>query len=63
MAQREASLLSMPAATQLTQRLSPENKEGFSYISFRAGYRNGEYRLSHIWSHIISLAILTSGAK
>jgi hypothetical protein len=40
---REASLLSRPAATQQTQvqRLSPEDKGGFPYISFRAGYRKG----------------------
>jgi hypothetical protein len=45
----ETSLLSKPAATQQTQvqRLSPENKGGFSYVLFRAGYRNGGYSLSH----------------
>jgi hypothetical protein len=39
----EARLLSKPAPTQQTrvQRLSPENKWGFSYIPFRPGYRNG----------------------
>jgi hypothetical protein len=38
---REASLLSKPAATQQThvQRLNPENKRGFPYMPFRAGYR------------------------
>jgi hypothetical protein len=40
---QEASLLSKLAVTQQThgQRLSPKNKGGFPYISFRAGYRNG----------------------
>jgi hypothetical protein len=40
---QEASLLCKLAATQRThvQRLSTENKGGFSYIPFRAGYRNG----------------------
>jgi hypothetical protein len=38
----EASLLSELAATQQIwlQRLSPQNKGGFPYILFRAGYRN-----------------------
>jgi hypothetical protein len=38
----EASLLSKPAATQQThvQRLSIKNKGSFSYIPFRASYRN-----------------------
>jgi hypothetical protein len=46
---QEASLLSKPAATQRTQvqRLSPENKGGLPYITFRAGYRNGGYSLFH----------------
>jgi hypothetical protein len=61
----EASLLSRLAVTQQIriQRLSPESKWGFPYILFRAGYRNGEYRMSHTWSHVISLAILTSGSR
>jgi hypothetical protein len=39
----EASLLSKPAATEQAQvqRLGTKNKGGFSYIPFRAGYRNG----------------------
>jgi hypothetical protein len=62
---REASLLSRPTVTQRIriQRLSPESKGGFPYIPFRAGYRNGGYILSHTWSRIISLAILTSGLE
>jgi hypothetical protein len=38
-----SSLLSRLAATQkiCIQRLSLENKGGFPYIPFRAGYRNG----------------------
>jgi hypothetical protein len=61
----KTNLLSRWAATQqiCIQRLSPKNKGGFPYITFRAGYRNGGYSLSHTWSHIISLAILTSGAR
>jgi hypothetical protein len=55
---QEASLLRRPAAWQTgAQRLSTENKGGFSYIRFRTGYRNEGYSLSHTWSHIISLAI------
>jgi hypothetical protein len=44
---QEASLLSKQAATQQTQvqRLSLENKEGFPYIPFKAGYRNGGVQL------------------
>jgi hypothetical protein len=45
------------------QSLSPENKGGFPYIPFRADYRNRGYSLSHTWSHTISFAILTSGAR
>jgi hypothetical protein len=39
----EARILSKPAATQQTrvERLSTENKGGFPYIPFSAGYRNG----------------------
>jgi hypothetical protein len=55
---QEASLLSRLAVTQWiqVQRLSPEKKGGFPFILFRADYINGRYS----FSHIISLAILTS---
>jgi hypothetical protein len=43
---QEASSLCRPAATGV-QRLNSENKGGFSYIPFRAGYRNGRYSLSY----------------
>jgi hypothetical protein len=62
---REASLLSRSAATQwiLIQRLSTKSKGVFSYIPFRGSYRNGLSNLWHTWSHIVSLAILTSGVR
>jgi hypothetical protein len=49
---REASLLSRSAATQPIH--IPENKGGFPYILWRAGYRNGGHSLFHTWSHAIS---------
>jgi hypothetical protein len=64
---QEASLLSKPAATQQTpvQRLSPENKGGFPYIPFSAGYRmeGGGTACPIHKSHVITLIALTSGIK
>jgi hypothetical protein len=52
----EASSLSKSAVTQQTpvQKLSPENKRGFPYVPFRAGYRNGGKGL-HVVPYIITL--------
>jgi hypothetical protein len=42
-----SKFIKQAAATQQTQvqRLSPENKGGFPYIPFSAGYRNGGMQL------------------
>jgi hypothetical protein len=49
----------VPAQTQGThvQRLNPKNKEVSSYIPLQADYRIKKQSSTHIWLHVILLAI------
>jgi hypothetical protein len=61
----EASLLSRLVFIKQIgiPRLSPENKGAFLIYHLEQVTEMGGYSLSHTWSHIISLAILTSQAR
>jgi hypothetical protein len=55
----QEAMFIVSAQTQQTrvQRLSPENKGVSPYVPLQAGYRSKKQSSTHLWLHVISLAI------